>query len=105
LISFASSGSLFGATANAQFMEIKEYAAELATTKFGKAPTTGGLIYVKRCDGCPTMGVTFRAQTQFLDGKRSITAVAAERLSNRGATLLFDPKTRYVTRVIYWPAS
>ncbi len=105
LMTLVSSGGLLGAAASAQLMEMKEYAAELATPEFGKAPTTGGLIYVKRCDGCPTMGVTFRAQTQFKDGKRTITAVAAEQLSDRGATLLFDPITRYVTRVIYWPAN
>ncbi len=105
-VAFAVSfGSAFGSAANAQFMEIKEYAAELRTTEFGNAPTSGGLIYVRRCDGCPVMGVTFRPQTLFQDGRRTITAAAAEKITTRGATVLFDPETRYVTRVIYWPAS
>ena len=89
----------------AQFMEAKEYAAELENVEFGNAPTTNGLIYIRRCDHCHQQGVTFRAQTQFFDGKRPITAVVAEKLTGRGATLLFDPDSRYVSRVIFWPAS
>ncbi|MFK8032128.1 MAG: hypothetical protein AB8G18_18000 [Gammaproteobacteria bacterium] len=93
------------ASAGAQLMEAQEYAAEMEIAEFGNAPTAGGLVYIKRCDQCPKTGVTFRAQTRFFDGRRAISAVAAERLAERGATLLFDPETRYVTRVIYWPAN
>ncbi|MEM7083574.1 MAG: hypothetical protein AAF465_12655 [Pseudomonadota bacterium] len=89
---------------SAQLMDIKEHSAELERVEFGTAPTTGGLIYIKRCDFCATQGVTFRAQTRFFDGKQPITAKAAEALINRGATLIFDPDSRYVTRVTFWPA-
>ena len=89
----------------AQFMEAREFAAELEQVEFGSAPTTGGLIFVKRCDQCSQQGVTFRAQTQYFDGDRQITAVAAEKLSGRGATVLFDPESRFVSRVIFWPES
>lgn len=96
---------LFSASATAQFMQAKEFAAELEHVEFGNAPSTNSLIFVKRCDQCPRLGVTFRTQTQYFDGTRPITAAAAENLAGRGATVLFDPDSRYVTRVIFWPTS
>ncbi len=96
---------VLSAGSTAQLLEAKEYAAELNNVEFGSAPTTNSLIFVKRCDQCSRLGVSFRAQTQFFDGKRSITAVAAEKLTGRGATVLFDPDSRYISRVIFWPAS
>lgn len=96
---------LAAAGSSAQLMEAKEYAAEISRFEFGNAPTTNGLIFVRRCDQCAETGVSFRAQTQYFDGRRAITAEAAEQLSDRGATVMFDPGSRYVTRVVFWPAS
>ncbi len=89
----------------AQFMEIKEHAAEIQSLDIGNAATTNGLIYIRRCDQCSQVGVSFRAQTRFYDGKQSITALDAEALAGRGATVLYDVQSRYVTRVIFWPVS
>ncbi len=86
-------------------MEIQEHAAEILNLDLGNAPSTNGLIYVRRCDSCNQVGVSFRAQTRFYDGKRPISAVAAEALAGRGATVLYEPGSRYVTRVIFWPVS
>lgn len=105
LFLFIVAALFIGATGSktfAQFMEAKEYSAEIDSVDFGNAPTAGGLVYVKRCDQCAVTGVTFHSQTRFFDGDRVISADAAEKLGQRGATLLFDPETRYVTRVVYW---
>ena len=96
---------LMCAGVSAQFMEAKEFAAELDQVEFGNAPTSGGTIFVKRCDQCTSLAVTFRAQTRFFDGDRPITAAKAEQIVDRGATVLFDPDSRDVVRVIFWPAS
>lgn len=96
---------LLCAVSAAQFMDAREFAAELERVEFGNAPTTGGLIFVKRCDQCSQQGVTFHTQTQYFDGDRQITALTAEKLTGRGATVLFDPESKIVSRVIFWPES
>lgn len=83
-------------------LEHLEFAAEVLETRLGNAPVKGGLIYVKRCDECKTEGVSFDNRTLYFQESNLISASEAQARDGNGATIFFHPKSKLVTRVVFW---
>jgi len=79
-----------------------EFAAETSITVLGDKPLSGGTVFVKRCDQCPRVAVSFNAGTLYYQQRKRISVDAAMALDGQGATIFYDPKTKYVTRVVFW---
>ena len=83
-------------------MVLQEYAAEIDAVHLGNTPQSGGLFYVKQCDHCPIIGVSFQPNTLFFLNNQQISTKQALNIVDGGATVFFDPTSRFVTRVVYW---
>lgn len=80
----------------------KEYAAETTATRLGSTPLQGGTLYVKRCDHCALTTVSVNADTLYYRHGELISTASAVALDGQGATIFFDPETKYVTRIVFW---
>jgi len=89
------------AAADSKHFEILEHAAEVMTLDLEASEQQ--LLYAKRCDQCETVAVSIDKDTRVFDGRRPITMGQAAGFESRGATIFFDPKTRRVSRIVYWP--
>ncbi len=91
------------ASANGKVFEIVEHAAEVMELEL--TADTRQLIYARRCDECPTVALSLDPQTRVFDGRRLISLGMATAFQKRGGTIFFDPATRKITRIVYWPVS
>ena len=94
-------GSAAAASAANTYFELIEYAAEVERLELATSPVQ--LLYARRCDESPMLALSVGPDSQVFDGKSRITLAAAARFTNRGGTVLFEPQTRRVTRIIFWP--
>ena len=100
-IQLAGALAIVGSLTTNQAMEHQEYAAELDAKQLQYAPVNGGIFYVKRCDYCPTIGISFVPGTLYFQDRQRISAAQAKAILSGGVTVFFDPASKYVTRVVY----
>lgn len=79
-----------------------EYAAEAESLDIFVVDDSRARINARRCDYCELLTLTVDAQTRILMDGVQVTVQDAERVRNDGATVLFDPETRRVTRILLW---
>lgn len=83
-------------------LEHVEYAAEAESLDIFVVDDANGRINARRCDFCELLTLTVTPNTRILLDGRPVGVLDAERYRNDGATVLFDPETREVTRILLW---
>lgn len=102
LIALLLTAGAHAALAASTYFELIEHAAEVEQLRLSDGP--GQLLYARRCDECPTLALSLNSESRVFDGNRPISLTAAAALRNRGGTVMFDPATRLITRIVFWPA-
>jgi hypothetical protein len=81
-------------------LAVIEYAAECPTLDLLLTSPTSGVIRARRCDDCPLLRLDVDANTAVYRGRQLVPLSEADNNRDRGATVMFDPKTRRVTRIL-----
>ncbi|MEO0975372.1 MAG: hypothetical protein AAFX85_19965 [Pseudomonadota bacterium] len=84
----------------ASYMKVVEHAAESAFLDLSLNTSTSGTIRAKRCDHCKELRLQVTADTIVVQGNTKITLIDADQNRHLGATVLFDPETMIVTRIL-----
>ena len=95
---------LIGATAGAGLappVNLEE-AAESANLDIRLFSAESGRIVAKACDYCESMFLTVNAATRVYLARQLVPLRRAEELADGGATVLYDPHTLIVTRIMLW---
>ena len=79
-----------------------EEAAEIEKLEILTQGTSAGVIYGRICDACELLRLSVDAGTTITRQRTFISLDQAAALRGQGATVLFDPATRKVTRIIFW---
>ncbi len=79
-----------------------EYAAETESLDIFVVNDSNARINARRCDYCELLTLTVTPQSVILMQGTRMSVRDAERLRNDGATVLFDPETLEVTRILLW---
>lgn len=87
-------------TARPGYMKILEHAAETSYLDLALTSSTSGTIRARRCDDCEEMTLRVDANTVVLQNGQRLSLLDAERIRDRGATVMFDPDTLMVTRIL-----
>lgn len=88
--------------AEASIVQQVEEGAEVARLDLRLNGAGEGQIYARVCDQCEMLTLTVNAKTLAFVRKRPVSLAEAERRRGEGATVLFDPKSRIVTRIVFW---
>ncbi len=86
----------------ASTMRHLEYAAETQSLDIFVVNDSTARINARRCDYCELLTLNVTPQSVILMQGTRMTVRDAERLRNDGATVLFDPETLEVTRILLW---
>ncbi|MBT8143822.1 MAG: hypothetical protein KJO55_03915 [Gammaproteobacteria bacterium] len=78
-----------------------EEAAEITQLRIQQQAADRAVVYGRMCDYCETLRLTIDADTTILRRGNRLNLTQATQLRS-GATVLFDPASRRVTRVIFW---
>ena len=78
-----------------------EEAAEVENLKIRLNGSVGN-IYARICDECEMLTLRANNDTRIQRGRSIIDLQQAAELKNKGATVLFNPSTLRVTRIIFW---
>ncbi len=95
-------GLATGASAADFAMVQIEEAAEVSRLELQPGAGDGTYIYARVCDQCEMLSLRIGDDTEVFRRRSPITMASATRLRGIGATVLFDPKTNDVTRIIFW---
>ncbi len=79
-----------------------EEAAEIERLEILSQGSGAGVIYGRICDACELLRLSVGADTRIVRQRNTLTLAEAAALRGKGATVLFDPVTRKVTRIIFW---
>lgn len=79
-----------------------EEAAEVSRLELQPGSGDGTRIYARICDHCEMLSLRIGQGTSVFRRKTPITLTQATQLRGVGATVLFDPQTRDITRIIFW---
>ena len=79
-----------------------EEAAEIEELEILTQGTSAGVIYGRICDDCELLRLNVGAGTRITRQRTVLTLEQAAAVRDKGATVLFDPATRNVTRIIFW---
>lgn len=79
-----------------------EEAAEVTQLQIRIDGSGGSRIYARICDNCELLALRADSSTRIERARQRISLQQAADLKNKGATVLFDPATLRVTRIIYW---
>lgn len=79
-----------------------EEAAEIEELRINADGASSAYIYARICDGCELLKLRLDNGSRILRARQSLTIADAVALRGKGATVLFDPQTMTVTRILYW---
>ena len=79
-----------------------EEAAEVMRLELQPGAGEGTRIYARICDQCEMLNLRISENTTVFRRKTPITLRDATQLRGIGATVLFDPDTKDITRIIFW---
>lgn len=80
--------------------QIAEEAAEVEGLALRLVSATSGSITVRICDYCEYLTLRVESSTRAFHGKQPISLREAEKMTDIPATVLFDPKSGVVTRIL-----
>ena len=79
-----------------------EEAAEVSRLEMRLDGANAGRIYARMCDDCELLTLRANNETRITRGRELLSLDQAAALKNKGATVLFDPSTRQITRILFW---
>lgn len=79
-----------------------EEAAEVQELRINKLSAASGYVYARICDQCELLRLQIDASSRIQRNRQPLDLEQAFALRGKGATVLFDPATRTVTRILYW---
>ena len=79
-----------------------EEAAEVSRLELQPGAGDGTRIYARICDQCQLLNLRISENTRVFRRKTPITLRDATQLRGIGATVLFDPQSKDITRIIFW---
>ena len=79
-----------------------EEAAEVTRLKIRLDGPSTSRIYARICDNCELLTLRADSNTQILRGRTRLSLDQAASIKDKGATVLFNPTTLQVTRIIFW---
>ncbi len=86
----------------AQTLVNLEEAAEVESLELRLDSSGSGTVYARACDYCDLLALRVNSRTEVRRGRALISLEEAGRVRDTGATVLFDPATLQVTRIIFW---
>lgn len=90
------------AVAHAETLINLEEAAEVENLRIYTEGAAAGHVYARVCDACELLKLRIDATTRIVRSRQALGLASAAALSGKGATVLFDPRTQKVTRILYW---
>ncbi|MBT8135969.1 MAG: hypothetical protein KJO54_03040 [Gammaproteobacteria bacterium] len=90
------------ATAAAGTLINLEEAAEVMALSLQLNGKSSARVYARICDDCELLALQADASTRIERGRSLLSLEQAAQLKDRGATVLFDPATLRITRILYW---
>ncbi|MEL7449661.1 MAG: hypothetical protein AAFN78_10655 [Pseudomonadota bacterium] len=79
-----------------------EEAAEVSDLSLSILSNNTATVYARICDQCELLSLQVSERTEIRRGAQRMTLQEAAGIIKAGATVLFDPKTLEVTRILYW---
>ncbi|MDH3588994.1 MAG: hypothetical protein OEQ74_06290 [Gammaproteobacteria bacterium] len=79
-----------------------EEAAEMTSFKLQLDGKTSGRVYARVCDDCALLTLRADNATSIERGRVRISLEQAAAFDEKGATVLFDPSSLRITRIIFW---
>ena len=79
-----------------------EEAAEMTSFKLQLDGKTSGRVYARVCDECELLTLRADNATRIERGRARISLEQASAIDEKGATVLFDPSSLRITRIIFW---
>ena len=83
-------------------LRVLEEAAESSLLDISLSTDSDGRVLARLCDSCELLTLSVNESTQvFLGGAPATLRMAVENRA-RGATVIFDPESRVVKRILLW---
>lgn len=82
--------------------QLLEGAAEVSSLKLSLDAAGNGVVYARECDQCPVQQLSIKPSTRFYVDDSQLHVGQLADFDGKGATVLFDPVTKIVTRIVYW---
>ena len=79
-----------------------EEAAEITRLQLRLDGSQSSRIYARICDNCELLTLRANSNTLIERGRTQLSLKQAASLKDKGATVLFNPATLQVTRIIFW---
>lgn len=79
-----------------------EEAAEVMDLRISKQSATSGHVLARICDQCELLRLEIDSSSRIQRARQPLDFEQAVALRGKGATVLFDPVTKKVTRILYW---
>ncbi len=79
-----------------------EEAAEVSELSLRILSNNRATVYASICDECELLSLQVTEKTEIRRGGQRMTLQEAANIVRAGATVLFDPNTLEVTRILYW---
>ncbi len=79
-----------------------EEAAEVSRLELQLDSPTAGRIYARICDNCELLTLRADSNTRIERGRARLSLDQAAGLRGKGATVLFNPNTLKITRILFW---
>lgn len=79
-----------------------EEAAEVSDLRINTDGVASGFVYARICDACELLKLRLGNDSRILRKRQPLHLDDAQALRGKGATVMFDPQTLKITRIIYW---
>ena len=79
-----------------------EEAAEITSLQLRLDSPGTSRIFARICDNCELLTLRANSKTLIQRGQSRLSLDQAAKLKDKGATVLFNPTTLQVTRIIFW---
>ena len=79
-----------------------EEAAEVSDLSLRVLSGNRAVVYASICDQCELLSLQVTEKTEIRRGSERMTLRQAAGITKAGATVLFNPDTLEVTRILYW---
>lgn len=94
--------AMLGAAAHADTLINLEEAAEVQDLRINRDGPASGHVYARICDQCELLRLRIDSDSRIQRARQPLALDDAALLRGKGATVLFDPVTQKVTRILYW---
>lgn len=88
--------------ANTETLINLEEAAEVEDLRINIDGGSSAYIYARICDACELLKLRLDGNSRIRRGRQALGVADAAALRGKGATVLFNPQTLQITRILYW---